>query len=199
MKQTLENKSPITLVRAMVLLIVAGTWSITTATLEGQSPQFQSQQQTESQLELTGSFHMEEGANSGYLVLEASIPEGSYIYSLTQEGNPPASRIEVAKSDSYQVSGAFKPDSEPVVVENDPTFNNRTEKHKQNVRFFIPLKLAAGTDPAGLTIPMRFNGQICSETEGTCMPIQDRVVNAEYGGAFQRVAEQPSNTGTISR
>ena len=199
MKQTLEIKSPITLVRAIVLLVVVGTWSLTSATLEGQSPQFQPQSQTESQLELSGSFHLEEGANTGYLVLEANIPAGSYIYSLTQEGNPPPSRIEVAKSDSYQVSGAFKPDNEPVVVENDPIFENRTEKHKQNVRFFIPLQLAAGTDPAGLTIPMRFSGQICSETEGTCMPIQDRVVNAEFGGAYQRVAEQTSNTGTINR
>ena len=200
MKPTLEMRTPITLIRATTLFVAAAVLLMTTTTVEGQDPAIalHLQEQAESQLELTGSFHLEQDANHGYLVLEASVPKGSYIYSLTQEGNPPPSRIEVAKAESYQVSGAFKPDSEPVVVENDPTFKNRTEKHKQNVRFFIPLQIATETNPAELTIPMRFNGQICSETEGTCTPIQDRVINANFGGFYQRVAEQ-TKTGTINR
>ena len=198
MKQTLEMRTPIALIRATNLFVAAAVLLITTTTVEGQDPAPHLQSQTESQFELSGSFHLEQDANTGYLVLEASVPQGSYIYSLTQEGNPPPSRIEVAKAESYQVSGAFKPDSEPVIVENDPIFKNRTEKHKQNVRFFIPLQIAAGANPAELTIPMRFNGQICSETEGTCTPIQDRVINANFGGFYQRVAEQ-TKTGTINR
>jgi len=183
MKRTLQTKAiPTIVARVISSLTVIGVSLFFASTSQAQGDFHLQPQQESGQLELTGSFHLEQDARTGYLVLQADIPEGSYIYSLTQEG-----------------SGSFKPDNEPVVVEQDPVFKNRTEKHKQDVRFFIPLQLAEGADPAELAIQMRFNGQLCSEAEGTCMPVQDKVINAEFGGYYQRVAEQTSGDETIRR
>ena len=200
MKPTLKMKAlPVNLCRPFNLLVALAMLTLFTGTLKGQGVDFHIQPQEDDQLRLGGSFHLEQDSKSGYLVLEATIPEGSYIYSLTQEGNPPPSRIDIATSDLFRASGAFKPDNQPEVIENDPVFNTRIEKHKQNVRFFIPLQLAEGADPSELNIQMRFNGQICSEESKTCMPIQDKIIDAEFGGYYQRVAEQPSNSGAVRR
>ena len=155
-------------------------------------------EQEEEQLKLTSHFQLEENTRTGYLILTAKIPEGSYIYSLTQKGNPPPSKIEIATSDQFEVAGNFKPEFPPTVVEQDPDFGVRTEKHKKSLRFFIPLQLAETSSPENLTIRLRFNGQVCSE-EGTCMPIRDKVIEAGFSGYFQRVADQNANTRTDRR
>lgn len=154
--------------------------------------------QQEDQLKLSAHFQLEENTRTGYLVLTAKIPEGSYIYSLTQKGNPPPSKIEIATSEQFEVSGTFKPEFPPTVVEQDPDFGVRTEKHKKSLRFFIPLQLSATTSPETLNIRLRFNGQVCSD-EGTCMPIRDKVLEASFSGYFQRVAQRNESGGTERR
>jgi hypothetical protein len=152
----------------------------------------------DNELKLTGQFQLEQDTRQGYLVLMAKIPEGSYIYSLTQKGNPPPSKIEIATSEAFQVSGTFKPELQPTVLEIDPDFGGRTEKHKKSLRFFIPLQLAENTNIDDLTIRLRFNGQVCS-SEGTCMPINDKIIEAKFSGYFPRVAEQIESSRTVGR
>ncbi len=154
--------------------------------------------ESDDELEIAGHFQLEENTRTGYLVLTAKIPEGSYIYSLTQKGTPPPSKIEISTSDSFEVSGTFQPEHQPTVTEVDPDFGGRTEKHKKSLRFFIPLQLADSANPADLTIRLRFNGQVCSN-QGTCQPIRDKIVEASFSGYYQRVAERSDNSGTVRR
>ena len=88
MKPTLEMRTPITLIRATILFVVTAVFLNTTPTVEGQDPAPHLQSQTESQFELSGSFHLEQDANTGYLVLEASVPKGSYICLLYTSPSP---------------------------------------------------------------------------------------------------------------
>ncbi len=180
------------LVTSFMLVAAQGTL------LVGQNVGQVLQPQTKREFQLKGEFQLEQNTRVGYLVLSAEIPEGSYIYSLTQKDSPPPSTIEIASSESFRVTGKFQPDKEPKTIEHDPIFEARLEKHTQNVRFFIPLQIADNLDPTDLRIRMRFNGQVCSD-EGTCRPISDKIVEAEFGGYYQRVAERNSTANGTTR
>lgn len=156
------------------------------------------QTQEDDGLRLTAHFQLEQNTRKGYLVLKAQFPKRSYIYSLTQRGTPPPSKIEIATSDLFKTSGTFKPEKAPTVIENDPDFGGRVEKHKESLSFFIPLELAESASLEELSIKLRFNGQLCSE-EGTCMPVRDKIVEARFSGYFQRVAEQGQSSRTVRR
>lgn len=141
-------------------------------------------------LTLTGRFHLVKGTRKGVLILKAQIPEGSYIYSVTQQGNPPPSRITVSDSPQFKIAGKFASDRHPKIIEEDPVFHSRLEKHFRLVQFFVPLELAENADPRGLTPEIVFDGQVCSE-KGTCMPIRNRKIPAQFAGYFEQQAEKP--------
>lgn len=195
MKRTTTNGSIHLLKRSTVslsLFLLAVTTVPTTAQMGG------GLMEPEDELKLTSHFQLEENTRTGYLILTAKIPEGSYIYSLTQKDTPPPSKIEIATSESFEVSGTFQPEHPPTVTEVDPDFGGRTEKHKKSLRFFIPLKLSESTTPGELTIRLRFNGQVCSD-QGTCLPIRDKIVEATFSGYFQKVADRTQNSGHVHR
>lgn len=171
--------------------------SLTTASFAQQGESFL-QTPDEQELKLTGEFQLEQNTRKGYLVLTAKIPAGNYIYSLTQKGSPPPSKIEIATADTFRVQGTFKPEIQPTVVEKDPIFGGRVEKHKKSLRFFIPLELAERTSPEQLSIRLRFNGQMCSD-DGTCMPIRNKIIEAQFSGYFQRVAQRNGESGNVRR
>lgn len=145
---------------------------------------------------LTGRFHLQKSTNKGYLVLQCELPKDSYVYSLTQKGQVRPSVIKVTPSDAFLTSGKFIPDRQPIVIENDPVFEQRIEKHTGKVQFFIPLQIQSGFDQESLQPELIFDGQVCSD-KGVCMPIRNKSVKAKFAGYFERTAEKtlrPQNT-----
>jgi hypothetical protein len=158
--------------------------------LAAQQPEVaESRQPVESAIRFVGRFLLERNTRSGYLILKAEIAEGNHIYSLTQKGSPPPTKIAVAESADFRIVGNFHADKRPSVVENDPIFNNRVEKHTRTVQFFVPLELADGVDPAAVLPELAFTGQVCSE-KGVCIPFRNRRIAATFGGYYDRDAEQ---------
>lgn len=147
---------------------------------------------------LSSRFHLVNGTRKGVLILKAEIPKGSYIYALTQQGNPPPSKIKVQKSDQFKITGKFAADRHPKIVKKDPVFNNRLEKHSKTVQFFVPIELADGVDPDSVAPQVLFDGQVCSE-EGTCMPIRSRQIAATFAGYFAQESKNQADSQNIRR
>ncbi len=144
---------------------------------------------------VTSRFHLMEGTTSGYLVVQVELGPGSYMYSLNQTGAINPTKIQVVPSDAFIIDGKFNPDRPAEVIENDPVFNQRVEKHKGKVQFFVPVKFNS-VEAAGEVQPeIVLNGQVCS-TEGVCLPIRDKRIKAEFGGFFGRSVELPATAET---
>ena len=144
-------------------------------------------------LTLTARFHLVKGTRKGVLILKAQIPKESYVYSVTQQGNPPPSKITVTESPHFKIAGTFASDRHPKIIEDDPVFHVRLEKHFKLVQFFVPIKLTDNVDPQTLTPEIVFNGQVCSE-KGTCMPIRNRKISAQFAGYFEQQAENAADS-----
>jgi hypothetical protein len=139
--------------------------------------------------QLSGRFHLQTGTTQGYLVLECELQPGNYIYSLTQAEPLKPTQIRVAPSEQYALMGNFNPDQSPMVVEKDPIFEQRLEKHKGTVRFFVPFEIAPGVDANQLKPQLVIDGQICSD-DGFCMPINAQTVSADFAGYFERTSQK---------
>lgn len=152
-----------------------------------------------SNYKISSRFHLQEGTTSGYLVVQVELQKGNYIYSLSQDGAVPPTTIRVVPSADFIVDGRFNPDRPAEVVENDPVFNQRLEKHRDKVQFFVPVKIRPTAELAEIKPEVMVNGQVCSEG-GVCMPIRSRRVQAEFGGYFGRTVENVDSSGsTLAR
>ncbi len=145
------------------------------------------------ELTLAGRFHLITGTQRGVLILKAEIPEGSHIYALTQKGSPPPSKIVVTESKHFQIKGKFSADRNPKIVEFDPIFKGRLEKHYKLVQFYVPIQLTAGTDPAEIRPEIVFDGQVCSDL-GVCMPIRGLKVKAVFAGYYDEQAQKQTDS-----
>jgi thiol:disulfide interchange protein len=146
---------------------------------------------------LSSRFHLMEGTTSGYLVVQVELEPGSYIYSLSQTGAINPTKIQVVPSEAFFIDGKFNPDRPAEVVENDPVFNQRVEKHKGKVQFFVPVKFNSVESVSQVQPEVILNGQICS-THGVFLPIREKRVKAEFGGFFGRTVESPAAEGATS-
>ena len=152
-----------------------------------------------------GRLHLQEGSTEGYIVLQIDLAPGHYIYSVSPEGSPAPTKIEIVPSASVQVAQGFAPDQPPTVIENDPVFQRRIEKHTNRVQFFVPCRLDPNADYKLTGLPViEFNGQVCSK-DGVCMPIRNKKIPVEFAGYFQQEAagemsnNQGQETGTSSQ
>lgn len=148
--------------------------------------------QPQQPLTLTGKYMLQKGSSQGYLIMEANLSPGSYIYSLTQKGFP--SRISIAPSKFYQTGNQFQASAQPHVIPNDPVLKTRLEKHKDSVQFFVPFQIAPGTDPSKINATMQFDGQVCTDA-GVCMPVRGREVVASFGGYFEPTPPAKNQAG----
>ena len=142
-------------------------------------------------------FHLMEGTTSGYLVVQVELSPESYMYSLNQTGAINPTKIKVVPSDEFIIDGKFNPDRPAEIIENDPVFNQRVEKHKGKVQFFAPVKFSSVEAVDKVQPEIILNGQVCS-TAGVCLPIRDKRVQAEFGGFFGRSVEAPNAPGAPS-
>jgi len=139
--------------------------------------------------QLSGRFHLQAGTTQGYLVLECQLQPGSYIYSLTQSQPLKPTQISVTPSEQYALMGSFNPDQPAKVIEKDPVFEQRVEKHSGTVRFFVPFEIAPGVDANEVKPQLVIDGQVCSE-DGFCMPINAQSVTADFAGYFERTGQR---------
>ncbi|MEM7456135.1 MAG: hypothetical protein AAF456_17450 [Planctomycetota bacterium] len=143
--------------------------------------------------QLKGRFHLVNGTRSGFLILRAEIPEGSYIYSLSNAEGPGPSTVAVAPGTTFRTGERFDSDRHPIVIEHDEVLGCRLEKHYSLVQFYVPIEIAEGVDPATVRPEITFNGQICS-ADSHCMLLRDQRVAADFAGYFEQQADNSGNS-----
>jgi len=93
------------------------------------------------------------------------------------------------------VLGAFTSDKQPLVIEKDPIFNRRIEKHKGVVQFFAPIEVRPGIDLSKFTTEVTFSGQVCSDS--ACRQIKAQKVTGKFASFFdppKATTEKPTAT-----
>ena len=141
-------------------------------------------------LQLTARYHIESGTNQGFVIVKFQMPEGNYIYSLTQPKPLRPSKLAIKANPKFQVGKKFQAEKKPKVVEKDPVFRSRVEKHSGTVQFYVPIQVDGSVDPSSVVPEIVFNGQVCSN-QGFCKPYNNKVVRAKFAGYFQREAKSP--------
>ena len=133
---------------------------------------------------LSSRFHLKKGTDEGYLIVKFELPKESYIYSLTQPNPFPKTKITVVPSSYFSLTGkkAFAPDKLPKIIERDPDFGARLEKHFGVVQFVVPMKMNKTITAKELEIKIDIDGQVCDET--TCLPISRKRTTARFAGFF---------------
>lgn len=144
-------------------------------------------------LKFSSRYHIETGSKSGFLIVKVDIPEGSYIYGLSQKKPLIPSKITL-QSDQRIKLMAFQPDKSPKVIENDPIFRTRLEKHTGTVQFFAPIEVANVDDLEKFQPTILFSGQVCSE-KGFCQSVRNQPISSKFAGFFQREARKTFQKG----
>ena len=139
-------------------------------------------------VKVSARYHLQSGTMQGFLIVKLEIPDGSYIYSTTQKAPLKPSRLTVKPSKQYSTGKQFRSDKQPTVIENDPDFQCRLEKHSGTVQFYVPIKLASNTTPKMIMPEITFSGQVCSQ-RGYCVPIKGTSTKAKFAGFFERQAK----------
>lgn len=104
------------------------------------------------------------------LMITARIERGWHVYSLTQpSGGPTKTKIELTESPQYHLIGQFRSLPEPTKrVDNEAWVGLTIEEHDGEVTWYAPIELAAGVDPASLTITGKVRMLACKES---CIPV----------------------------
>ena len=146
--------------------------------------------------QMSSRIYLGQGTQTGYLVVEVQLAEGKHIYSLTQGGVVPPTILKVLPNNQIQLTGDFSPDTPATVIEKDPDFKQRLEKHLGKVQFFAPIKVTPTADLAKLAAEIQFDGQICSQD--ACVPIRAKKIASKFAGYFDSppaavsTAQQPA-------
>jgi thiol:disulfide interchange protein len=139
-------------------------------------------------VEVSSVFVAGEAGKPGRIYVTAKIAPEWHIYSITQaDGGPVKSRIKIPASHQYRV-GPFvptaKPESHP-----EPAFDNLiTETHEGTITWVAQFEVAAGVDPAGLSIKGDLKAQACANV---CRPPTDYPFTAKVGAA-PKIADEPT-------
>ena len=155
-------------------------------------------QTTDGEPSFAARYHVQSGTNQGYLIVKAQMPAGSYIYGIYQPEDCPGSMIEIAQSKQFRILDKFKADKAPKVIEKDPLFDARLEKHYDVVQFYVPIELEMNVNPSEIKPVVRFTGQMCSD-QGFCVPIHGKTMPAKFMGFFERRAANKSDPLTKKR
>ena len=136
--------------------------------------------------------HLEKGSSKGYLVLQVDLSEGHHMYSLNPKGSPVPTKIVVTPSKDINVLGAFTSDKQPLVIEKDPVFQRRIEKHKGVVQFFAPIEVRPGMDLSKLTAEVALTGQVCSAN--ACQPVNGKKIKGKFASFFEAPKQTTEKT-----
>ncbi len=122
------------------------------------------------------------------LFVTATIAEGFHVYATDQGGlpddggGPMPTQISLGASSDATLLGAWQPLQKPHTHIDQEIWNGlELREHDKQVTWFAPIKLAAGVDPAGLTLVGKIEGQACNPA--TCIPFQQDLA-AQIGKGF---------------
>ncbi len=132
---------------------------------------------------LSSRIHLEKGTTKGYLVVQLDLAEGYHVYSMNPKGSPSPTILTVSQSNDLRLVSKFASDKAPIVIEKDPVFAQRIEKHKGQVQFFASIEVREGVDLQKLVQEIQFSGQVCSES--ACQPIRNKAATAKFSGYFE--------------
>ena len=132
---------------------------------------------------LTSRIHLEKGTTKGYLVVQLDLADGYHVYSLNPKGSPSPTKLTVSQSNDLRLISNFASDKAPIVIEKDPVFEQRIEKHKGQVQFFASIEVRQGVDLQKFVQEIQFSGQVCSES--ACQPIRNQAATAKFSGYFE--------------
>ena len=129
-----------------------------------------------------------DASGQGKLEVEADLASHWHIYSTTQPpGGPLKTVITVMEPESFQVTGQFTPDHEPLKSVSAVYDGLTVEEHDGTVVWTAPIKTPAGFQ-GPVTLAIR--GLICRSGGGDrCMPINEKLT-AEYTAAATAAAPQ---------
>lgn len=139
---------------------------------------------SEEELKITARYHIESGTEKGFLIVKLRVPQDSYIYSLTQSSPLLPSKLKVVGTEQFTVGKNFTPGKKPKVIERDPVFETRVEKHFGSVQFYVPIKVAQGANLEMLKPEVQYFGQVCSK-QGFCKQINGLKAGAKFAGYYQ--------------
>lgn len=130
----------------------------------------------------TASFKHYPDGQTGILEVRCEIPKGSHMFSVTQKKAVPGplkTRIRLDDSDAYELTGPFQPDKDPH-LKTIPGQEVQSEEHEGTVVFSAPIRFAQGVAPDAITIPLKVNGQVCTDS-GSCIQISEKIVATHQG------------------
>ena len=188
-------ESLITLAFTAVVFAFAGALASDCRAQIMDTPAERTQRRLENELKPAKSYqvssriHLQEGKNTGYLVVKVELRKGKHIYSLNQAGKIPPTKLNVAQSKQFRLTGKFSPDKPAKIVAVDPVFHQRVEKHQGVVQFFAPIEIATGVDGQAVTAEIKFDGQVCGGS--SCVPVLGLKVKSAFAGFF---ASEPQAT-----
>ncbi len=118
----------------------------------------------------------------GVLQITAKIEDGWHIYSITQpKGGPLATKIALTPNPAFEVAGEFTANPAPEThVDNEVFKGIQLEEHRKQVTWSAPVKLAAGVNPADITISGKVTAQACSDIDKNCLPPKPYDFNASF-------------------
>ena len=150
-------------------LVSLACWA-TTATAQTEIPGFNAGDNAfgatgaeASPVALLAEFTAAKGNLPARLFITATIKTGWHIYSITQSpGGPIKTEIKLHPSDKFKLLGDFRAYPKPKVEQQPVEFPGiDLESHEGKVTWYAPLELAAGVDPATLTIDGQVSFQSC--------------------------------------
>jgi thiol:disulfide interchange protein len=124
-------------------------------------------------VQLNAQFTAPTATQSAMLFITAEIKKGWHIYSITQApGGPVQTKIQLSQSQQYRLASEFQSQPKPKKEKQPDAFGDViVESHDDSVTWYAPLELAAGVDPAILTIEGKITVQPCDAS--SCLPPED--------------------------
>jgi suppressor for copper-sensitivity B len=151
----------------------------------------------EGDLQVSASVAKAERGQPAQLVITAEIPEGWHTFSVTQPaGGPLKTKIKLDASKDFKVAGDFRADPAPKVGKSAAYGDLPIETHEGHVTWKAPIELAAGVDPAALTIKGAVSAQRCLGDD-KCLPPKSFKFTATIEEGTNK--EQPPPAGASER
>ena len=144
--------------------------------------------------QFTGNFTVDKGKRSGTLNVILDIKQDWHGYSQKQLSGQSPTKIEVADSDEFTITGPFTPDQQPkpktIEIGDVEEFTGR-------VTWSAPIEFAEGVDFENTAVNIRVRGQVCKT-----MCVQFNGDNARLSARFKEythsVEAYVSDYGSIS-
>jgi suppressor for copper-sensitivity B len=139
-------------------------------------------------------FTVEGGA--GVVSVQATLAHGFHTYSVTDGAKAQRTEIALSPSGQYRQAGAIRATTDPERTY-DPQSQQTVEKHRGVVTWTVPVRFAAGVDPAKLSIAGHVKLQVCNVN--VCQPVAEnfdavyRTTAASQSPAAEVASDQFAN------